>query len=158
MCPEEKQAEYFPGYYSSFVYEEHRISVVLTDEFVHRFKTRKPDPGRTKWLLNDGIKEPLDTLIAMPGTRSLTAILKSQKTKINLVLLLKRSSGEPPRIKVIAKTIHVGEFFPNKLKDYEFGMEGEKGGPTMKVVFERDYEEDLIQAVCLRIYPKSSGR
>jgi len=147
MCPEEVRSQYIPGHYSSFTHDGHRISVILTDEFVSRYISRKPDPVRTKWLIEEGVKDPLDTLIAMSGTRSLSAILKAQKTKINLVLLLKRGSGEPPRIKVIAKTVHVGEFFPNKLKDYEFRMEGSPGGSSVKVAFERDYEKDLIQAV-----------
>ena len=139
--------KYVPGHYASFVYEGYKISIILTEEFVRRFGMRKPNPERTEWLLHEGIKEPLDTLIAMPGTRSLSAILKAQKTKINLVLLLTRGSGEPPRIKALAKTIHVGKFFPNDLKDYVFKMEGLRGGSAMKVIFERDYEEDLMRAV-----------
>lgn len=136
---------YFPGRYLSFEYEGTKISLILTDEFVMRYGERKPDPERTEWLLREGIKEPLDTLLAMPGTRSLSAVLKAQKTKINLVLILTRGSGEPPRIKIVVKTIHVGQFFANSLKDYEYKLGGSK--KTMKVVFERDYEPELIQAV-----------
>jgi len=136
---------YHPGRFSVFQYEGHKVSVILTDEFVIRYGQRKPKPERTEWLLTEGIKEPLDTLIAMPGTRSLSAVLKAQKTKINLVLVLSRSSGEPPRIKIVVRTVHVGIFFARDIKDYVYTMAGAKKG--MHVVFERDYEPDLMQAV-----------
>jgi hypothetical protein len=138
------------GKFASFDYEAHAITVILTAEFVKRFGQRKPEPSRTEWLLREGIKEPLDVLIGMPGTKFISSILKAKKTKINVALAITRLSGK--KIQVIATTVHVGQKFFTRIKDYVFQLEGRRRVPG--VVFEREYEPELIQAVLDDLEPR----
>jgi len=133
-----------PGTFSVFTHDGHKVSVILTKEFVKRFRERKPDPDAIRRLLKEGIKDPLDMFLAMPGTRSMTAILKATRTKVNVVLEIERRGGKPPRVIAVATTVYVGEFKARDLKDYEFTFDW---NPPIKVVFERDYEFDLVQMV-----------
>jgi hypothetical protein len=133
-----------PGEAFRFIYNTHDIRVVLTREFVKRFRERKPSPDSTTFLLTEGIKDPLDALIAMPGLRSMTAIMKATKSRVNVVLHVERRPGQPPRILVIASTVHVGRFIARDLKDavYEFDQ-----NPSVQAIFESEYEPELVRLV-----------
>jgi hypothetical protein len=137
----------FGKYGEDFAYEEHTISVFLSAEFIKRVTSRKPKPNleTLKWLLDEGVKDPLDYFIGQQGTLSIEATLRTAKSKINVPLIIERRRGDPSKIKITVKTIYVGEFIPYETDDYVRTFE--HLNPPMRIVFERDYDPALMDAV-----------
>lgn len=140
-----------PGKYASFQYGEHSIDVIITEEFAKRVTQRSPKLDRLDWLLREGIKEALDVLISMPGTKSIQCTLRTKKSKIHVPVILERLSTDPRRIIASPATVYVGEFSPYET-DYPFTFENPATGTS--VIFERDYEPELMQAVMDDLEPR----
>jgi len=131
------------GVYKTFQYDQYVITLVVTDEFVSRVTSRNPKISVLEWLVVEGVKEPLDLFIGMTGTHSIQATLNANKSRIFVPLVLERNRRNPYAITVKFKTVYVGDFIPYK-DDYRFTFDK---NPKVEVVFERDYEPELMAAV-----------
>jgi len=133
-----------PGEAFSFPYEGVLVKVVLTREFVKRFRERKPSREATTWLLTEGVKEPVSTLLSMPGTKSLKSVLKATTTQVSVVAYVERRRGKIDAVNVVAGTVYRGPFSARDLDDYVFEF---KKNPPVDIVFENSYEPSLVWAV-----------
>jgi hypothetical protein len=115
------------GYQRKYKFQDHKIIVFYSSEFVKRLAGRSIDHD----IFLNKLYEAFPKLVEISyGDPKFEAIIKSQTTKINIVVSV---ASKENRINLIVETVMVKEdFITTRLKDYEIWV----SNPLLKISFE----------------------